>query len=105
MIFWFSGTGNALRAASELARCTGDRTVSMAEAVHAGEFTYTLGAGEPLGIVVPVYYWGIPAMAHTFLSQLRFSDGEKPCYVFSVIVCGCCWLIVVMYLLFYLVVV
>jgi len=88
MIFWFSGTGNSLRAASELARCTGDRMVAMADAVHRGEFSYTLGAGEPLGIVVPVYYWGIPAMAHTFLSRLTFADGQKPDYVYAVLVAG-----------------
>jgi len=87
MIFWFSGTGNARRAAMELARCTGDRTVSMADAVHAGSFTYTLGAGEPVGIVVPVYYWGIPATAHTFLKQLQFTDGQ-PSYVYAVLVAG-----------------
>jgi len=88
MIFWFSGTGNTRRAALELARCTGDRAVSMADAVRDGAFTYSLGAGEPLGIVVPVYFWGIPAMAHTFLSQLKFADGQKPDYVYAVLVAG-----------------
>lgn len=88
MIFWFSGTGNSLRAATELARCTGDRMFSIAEALKKQEWTYAPGAGEPVGIVVPVYYWGLPASVHTFLQGLRFENDEKPSYVYAVLVCG-----------------
>lgn len=86
MVFWFSGTGNSYWAASEMARCLSDRLVSIAEAVDKGEYEYTLSHGEAIGIVCPVYYWGIPAMVKEFCSKLSFPGGKH--YLWVCLTCG-----------------
>ena len=44
MIFYFTGTGNSLYAAQQLA-AEGEQIVSMIDALRAGSFHYTLQAG------------------------------------------------------------
>lgn len=87
MIFWFSGTGNSRSTALRLAQMMGDEAISISEAMQAERFEYSLKSGERVGLVVPVYYWGIPAMAEAFLAQLRITNGEGH-YTYAVLVCG-----------------
>jgi len=86
MIFWFSGTGNSYWAASEMARCLPDRLISIAEAVDKGEYEYTLSHGEAIGIVCPVYFWGVPAMVREFCAKLSFPGGKH--YTWVALTCG-----------------
>lgn len=86
MIFWFSGTGNSYWAAAEMARCLDDRLISIAEAVQNNEFEYTLAHGEAIGIVCPVYYWGVPAMVKTFAEKVSFPGGKH--YTWVLLTCG-----------------
>lgn len=88
MIFYFSGTGNSRYVAEVLANKTDDQACSMIDAVREEKFDYTLAEGEILGLVMPVYYWGVPRLVHFFLSQLKLSyPGERP-YTYLVFTCG-----------------
>lgn len=87
MVFWFSGTGNSRSAALRLAQMTNEQAVSISEAVREERFAYTLGSGERVGLVIPVYFWGIPAMVETFLSNLQITNREGH-YTYAVLVCG-----------------
>ncbi|MDO4581705.1 MAG: EFR1 family ferrodoxin [Bacillota bacterium] len=87
MIFWFSGTGNSLHAANFIAARNGDRLKSIAEAVRERRFQYKLDEQETLGLVMPVYFWGIPRIAGYFLEQLQIENQPRP-YTWLVLTCG-----------------
>ncbi len=87
MIFWFSGTGNSRHVAGRIAQYTNDETQSIPDAVARGQYTYTLGPHEPLGIVCPTYYVGIPAMVETFLEKLTITSAKRP-YTYVIFTCG-----------------
>ena len=77
MIVYFSATGNSEHVAKRLAEATGDRTLSI-EDPAAGRIE--LGRGERLGIVSPVYAWGLPTPTIEFLRGAEFAEG--PGYTF-----------------------
>lgn len=82
VVFHFSGRGNSLSVAQELAeRLPNSRLCPMA--VVDGEVVLS---GGMVGLVLPVNCFGIPAYVRRFVRRLR-SVGSKP-YVFAVITCG-----------------
>ena len=87
MIFWFSGTGNSRHVAGRIARYTNDRTQSIADAVQNERYAYSLVGKEPLGIVCPTYYVGIPAMVDAFLEKLTIESAGRP-YTYVIFTCG-----------------
>jgi len=87
MIFYFSGTGNSLYVARRIAERSRDNCQDLSQAVREGAYEYALRAKEPLGLVLPVYYWGIPAQAELFLSRLKLTGAQQP-YTFVVFTCG-----------------
>jgi len=84
MIFYFTGTGNSLYAAQQLAR-EGERVVSMIDAVRAREFHCTLAPGEALGFVFPVYFYTV---SDPVLELVRNLTVENADFVYAVIPCG-----------------
>ena len=58
----------------------------MADVMKTREYECQIGENETLGLVFPVYYWGLPTVVVSFLNRLKLS-GEKP-YVWAVITCG-----------------
>jgi len=87
VIYYFTGTGNSLDAASRIAKAIGDCELveiaaAIAEMKRSGMSEI---AAEPnverIGIAYPVYYYGLPAIVHEFLSLLRM--GGNP-YVYCV---------------------
>ena len=86
MIYYFTGTGNSQAAAGFFSSRMGEDMKSMAEAVRKKDFSCEIGENETLGLVFPVYYWGLPTVVVHFLSRLKLS-GKKP-YVWAVITCG-----------------
>jgi ferredoxin len=81
-IFYFSGTGNSLRVAHDLAFALGEaEVVPISKAVR--EKTPVLA--ERLGLVFPVYMWGLPAIVDRFCRQLEAPSGA---YCFAVATCG-----------------
>ena len=76
MIYYFSGTGNSLFVAQHLAGLLGETVQPMTEA--------DTPEGESVGLVFPVYGWGIPNVVGEFVRRWR-SCGA---YVYAVMTCG-----------------
>jgi len=77
MIFYFTGTGNSLYIAQKLADKFDTRLVSIKEATHSSNYNFQLEKNEILGIVVPVYYMGLPNIVNNFLKNLTLSGNPK----------------------------
>ncbi len=86
MIFYFSGTGNSEYAARKIAERTGDTVVSIAECTRAGRFSFALTAGERVGFVFPVYFYGVPTIVLDFIGRLELSGTAG--YTFAVCTSG-----------------
>ena len=81
-IFYFTGTGNSLSVARDLAAELGDTNlVSIAKAVNG---TPDLSS-ERIGIVYPVYVFGMPLIVEKFLKKLTDSSDK---YFFAVATYG-----------------
>ena len=86
MIYCFSGTGNSLGVARRLSKALGERLLPMTEALGtAPDFA---SPEEPLGLVFPVYGWGLPRFVETFVEALPHPAGATPRYVFAVLTFG-----------------
>ena len=70
MIVYFSGTGNSKYVAERLAAATNETAVSI-EGLSAN---ITLNDGERFGLVVPTYFWELPAIVREFLDKLTIKN-------------------------------
>lgn len=65
VIYWFSGTGNSLAIADELAKALGDTTlIPIAKIINQNMQPF-----EQVGIIFPVYCFGLPLIVRRFLRQ------------------------------------
>ena len=96
MIFYFSGTGNTLWAARQIAEATGERLLSIADELR-GDCHYELGDDERIGFCFPVHGWQPPHIVRQFIRQMKIErkgeghDGNtrpKAPYVFVLCTCG-----------------
>lgn len=85
MIFYFTGTGNSQMVAETIAELNGDSVISIGSAMKAGNYHYTIGIDEPVGFVMPTYYYGIPIQIPEFIEKLQFD--HKPRYVWTCLTC------------------
>lgn len=87
MIFYFTGTGNSLYAASSIAAAQGDQVFSIAKLMDEDKdvYHYELGENELLGFVFPVFAWAPPKMVLDFIKKLDITGNP---YVFSLCTCG-----------------
>ena len=95
MIFYFTGTGNTLWAARQLAEATGDTLVSIADELRKKPQCYTLQDGERLGFCFPTHGWQPPRIVREFIRRATFrvEQGDshspaKPSYVYALTTCG-----------------
>ena len=84
MIFYFTGTGNSLFAAKQLAD-DGEEVVSIVEALRERRFRYVLKENEKLGFVFPVYFYTVSDPVLELIRRLRV---ENASFVYAVIPCG-----------------
>lgn len=89
MIFYFSGTGNTAYVAEELGRNLGDTVLSIFDRAAVNPKP----DGASVGIVTPVYSWGIPPVMKGFIRSLRESGfwdvvKERNMHVWCVLTCG-----------------
>lgn len=80
MIVYFSGTGNSRWAARRLAELTGERTWD----ITGGEPTPALQDEARIGLVFPIYAWGVPKPMRDFVQRLTV----RAPYTFAVCTCG-----------------
>lgn len=79
MIYYFSGTGNSKWIAEEMARRTEDECKSL-----SGEKTLRSIEDEVLGLVFPIYAWGVPEVVLDFIKTIQ----GKPSYTYAIATCG-----------------
>jgi len=80
-IFWFSGTGNSLAVARDLARGLEGATLEPIAHHPVGP----VAAEGIVGIVCPVYFYGLPLVVRSFLARLDLAGTS---YVFVVLTSG-----------------
>jgi NAD-dependent dihydropyrimidine dehydrogenase PreA subunit len=83
MIVYFSATDNSEYESKNLAKLTQDKAVSMLKIKDK----LTLNNGENLGIVFPVYYWGLPSVVEEFFNNIKIENAENS-YIYAVASCG-----------------
>ena len=85
MIFYFSGTGNSLQAARAMVS-PGEEIADIAKCVRERQFSFAIPAEEPVGIVCPVYYGGLPSVVREFVSAYKADGADR--YYYGVLTCG-----------------
>lgn len=83
IIYYFSGTGNSLKVAKDVAGLLGETEVRR---IQENTMKKTSAEGyDTVGIVFPVYYYGLPMMVKEFIENLQISLGT---YVYAIATCG-----------------
>ena len=80
MIYYFSGTGNSLYVARHLADALGERLCPMTFPASTDD--------KVIGLVFPVYGWGIPNVVDAFVRNYKASLLEEGCFLYAVMTCG-----------------
>lgn len=82
-IFYFSGTGNSLQVSKDIAARFDDMEVlSIPKIINNNEIKIQ---AETIGIIFPVYMWGLPLIVESFIKKLNIN---KSTYVFAVATFG-----------------
>lgn len=85
MIFYFSATGNSQHAAHKTADFN-ENIVSISEALKTKNTEFNIHDGK-LGIVFPVYFFGVPQAVMDFINSAVINLKEKT-YVYILMTCG-----------------
>lgn len=80
MILYFSGTGNSKYVAEKLAELLGEELFN----IEGKQRLPMMVDDEPLGIVFPVYAWGLPRIVADYLSNKNINNK----FVWTVMTCG-----------------
>jgi ferredoxin len=81
IIFYFSGTGNSLQVAKDISEKIGEcEVLNLAKYDMSQQIT-----AERIGIVFPVYFWGMPNSVKAFLKKIKIENNP---YIFAVATCG-----------------
>ena len=81
MIYYFSGTGNSLRVGRLLAERLGEQLCPMTSP--------TPTADDAIGLVFPVYAWGIPNVVEGFVRDfLKALPQKDSAFLYAVMTCG-----------------
>lgn len=87
MIFYFTGTGNSLYAATKIAKELNDNLISIADAINNKKFEYEIKENERVGFVFPTYFFGVPTIVEDFLKKVHFNNINSA-YFYFVMTCG-----------------
>lgn len=82
MIYYFSGTGNSRHVATQLSSMLDSPLAEMTAPIHADSLT----DATVVGLVFPVYAWGIPSIVNEFIRHIPASPSD--CFTFAVMTCG-----------------
>ena len=84
-IFYFTGTGNSLKTAKDIAKKTNTPDCNIVSIAKNISNIQTLNPQNVVGIIFPVYYCGIPKIVNEFLEKIDLSNA---CYLFIVALYG-----------------
>jgi ferredoxin len=89
VIFYFSGTGNSLYIAKNIAEHAGEKLISISDEMNkkCDCYKYALNRDEVIGFVYPVYAWAPPKIVLQFIEKLKLNNYIDN-YIFSVATCG-----------------
>ncbi|TFG13557.1 MAG: 4Fe-4S ferredoxin [Promethearchaeota archaeon] len=82
-IYYFSGTGNSLKIATLLSE-----KLQHCELIPIAKIWLNdpiISNSENIGIIFPLYFWGLPAIVYNFITKLDLSSAN---YTFAVITSG-----------------
>jgi len=82
-IYWFSGTGNSLKIAKDLAEKLEDTELIPIAKIWQQESIVC--NTETIAVIFPLYFWGLPDIVYNFLNKLNV---DKTNYIFAIITCG-----------------
>jgi Fe-S-cluster-containing hydrogenase component 2 len=82
-IYYFTGTGNSLAVAKELAQKIGN--CQLTPIAQVWQQDRIVAETERIGLVFPLYYVGLPKLVLEFVQKADFSASK---YTFTVITCG-----------------
>ena len=85
ILYYFTGTGNSLRAARTLQKNLDDCELKPIAGVLLSGKSVTAKKDANIGFVFPMYCAGVPNIVVRFFNQINLKDAG---YVFSVITCG-----------------
>ncbi len=85
-IYYFTGTGNSLKVARDLSKHLDDCELTSIAKVWQNE--NIVSTSKKVGIVFPLYYYGLPKIISDFLNKTNF---DKTDYIFTVITMGGEW--------------
>lgn len=69
MILYFSATGNCKYVAKRLAEADGQEVLPIVDCIREKRFAFEDGT---IGVISPVYDWGLPSIVKEFLGQAAF---------------------------------
>ena len=87
MIFFFTATGNSKFIAERIGAATDDRLIDIAKCIQDDAFDFSVDDNESVGIIFPVYFFGLPMIVAEFLSKLKISMKQNT-YTYAVMNCG-----------------
>ena len=73
MILFFSGVGNSRYVAYKIAKKTGDKILNITDLNNDNIKELSLKKDENLGIVSPVYFFGLPSIVKEYLSEVKIN--------------------------------
>ncbi|NMB78221.1 MAG: hypothetical protein GYA23_03920 [Methanomicrobiales archaeon] len=83
IIYYFTGTGNTLAVARELAQELGNtRLIPLRQAIYFGGYT---PEADAIGIAFPVHFLTMPDIVRTFVSNILFTGDP---FIFGLATCG-----------------
>lgn len=85
MVYYFSGTGNSEFVARKIAQYTSDECSFIPEVFSNMQSDIQVAADEVIGVVCPIYAWGVPECVANFLQHVKV---DKKAYAYIVATCG-----------------
>lgn len=83
MILYYSGTGNSRFVAERLAEQLGEEVQNIETFTTKEKLE-----GESIGLIFPVYAWGVPHIVQTFIRQCLAQFYTPNTYLYAIITCG-----------------
>lgn len=87
MIFYFSGTGNTRYIATLVSNGLNDELIEINSTLTSSDMEFTLSEGESIGIISPVYWYGLPMEVITFANKLTLINYSNN-YIYTIATYG-----------------